>query len=227
MDESLYTPSRISGDLTVIVRLRPGLLIATAEEGEESELLSWLGAHAGNVFRVSEIKGGSAFFQSLGPEDEACRTPLNITSDVPAPFNLISNFAHTPFELDGMTYASIEGFWQGLKFPDESDRRRIASLVGAEAKDAGYGAPSSDAAILYQGRTVAVGTWAHWRLMERACFAKFEQNALARDALLSTGSRPLVHQVRRDSRTIPGVIMAQIWMRIRRKLSPDAAQQTS
>jgi predicted NAD-dependent protein-ADP-ribosyltransferase YbiA (DUF1768 family) len=53
--------------------------------------------------------------------------------------------------------------------------------------------------------------------MERACRAKFEQNAEARAALLATGDRPLTHVVRRDSTTIPGVIMAQIWMRIRKR----------
>jgi hypothetical protein len=54
--------------------------------------------------------------------------------------------------------------------------------------------------------------------MERACTAKFEQNAKAREALLATAKRPLVHQVRPDSQTIPGVIMAEIWTRIRERL---------
>jgi hypothetical protein len=54
--------------------------------------------------------------------------------------------------------------------------------------------------------------------MERACRAKFEQCHEAREALLSTGTRPLTHRMRRDSKSIPGVIMADIWMRIRRHL---------
>src|SRR5438105_3395427 len=37
-------------------------------------------------------------------------------------------------------------------------------------------------------------------------------------ALLAPGPRPLVHKVRRDSRTIPGVIMAEIWMALRDSL---------
>jgi hypothetical protein len=36
---------------------------------------------------------------------------------------------------------------------------------------------------------------------------------------LATGSRPLVHRVRRDSRIIPGDLMAGIWMRIRATLT--------
>jgi predicted NAD-dependent protein-ADP-ribosyltransferase YbiA (DUF1768 family) len=54
--------------------------------------------------------------------------------------------------------------------------------------------------------------------MERACWAKFSQNEDAREALLTTGERPLAHVMRHDSTTIPGAIMAQIWMRIRRRL---------
>ena len=37
-------------------------------------------------------------------------------------------------------------------------------------------------------------------------------------ALLGTGERPLVHVTRRDSRTIPGIVMADIWMKVRRGL---------
>ena len=72
------------------------------------------------------------------------------------------------------------------------------------------------------GQEIAVGTWAHWQLMEQACRAKFSQNEEARAALLATGWRPLVHVVRRDSKAIPGVIMADIWMRIRAELRSQA-----
>jgi predicted NAD-dependent protein-ADP-ribosyltransferase YbiA (DUF1768 family) len=191
-------------------------MVITPEESP-TDLAEWLARHAGQVFRVGEIKGGSAMFQSIGPEAEACRAPINITSQSPPPLRLISNFAHTPFVLDGAEFASVEGFWQGLKFPDEPDRRRLAALYDSAAKNAGFAAPPVDA-FVYGGRSVRVGTFDHWQLMKRACLAKFEQNEAARDALLSTGTRPLVHQVRQDSRTIPGVIMADIWMRIRARM---------
>jgi hypothetical protein len=51
--------------------------------------------------------------------------------------------------------------------------------------------------------------------MERASRAKFEQNEEAAQALVSTGTRPLIHRMRDDSRSIPGVVMAEIWTRIR------------
>ena len=208
----------------MIVRLRKGLLVVTPEAEAAGELAAWLETHAGQVFRLRGIAGGSAVFTAIGPEPEACRIPLNITSKVAAPLNLISNFSRSPFTLDGKDYASVEGFWQGLKFPDEADRRRLAGLFGAKPKDEGFGAPAADT-LVYEGQTIRVGTWDHWQLMERACAAKFEQNGAARRALLSTGTRPLEHRMRRDSRTIPGAIMAEIWMRLRDRLAKMAASE--
>jgi len=93
-----------------------------------------------------------------------------------------------------------------------------AQFDGLSARDAGRDAPPADV-ILFEKRAVRIGTFDHWSLMERACRAKFEQHDAARAALLATAPRPLTHKVRRDSRTIPGVIMAEIWMRIRRRLA--------
>jgi predicted NAD-dependent protein-ADP-ribosyltransferase YbiA (DUF1768 family) len=205
------------------VKLHKNLMVARGEEFSGSA--DWLGAHDGHVFKLRAIPGG-ALFHGLGEEDEARRTPINITSRAPGLFRLISNFAHTPFVLDSLAYASVEAFWQGLKFPDKAKRCEIASLYGAAAKDAGFRAPASDV-IAHNDTVIRVGTWDHWQLMRRACEAKFEQHADARAALVSTGGRPLVHQMRRDSRTIPGVIMAEIWMGCRARLRAARPDQNS
>ncbi len=149
----------------------------------------------------------------------AAHEPLNIAFDAtPMPLRLISNLAETAFELDGRNYASVEGFWQGLKFPSEEDRVRLAGLAGLAAKAAGPKVEPGDR-FTYEGREVVVGTVDHWALMERANRAKFEQDEDAHQALLSTGTRPLAHKVVPDSRTIPGIVMADIWMRIRADLA--------
>jgi hypothetical protein len=106
----------------MIVRLRDGMLIVTPHEGET--LAEWLAAHAGQVFRLSAIQGGSALLQAFGPEAEACRIPVNITSQAPEPLRLASNFAHTPFELDGLRYESIEGISQGPTRPTDGGSPR-------------------------------------------------------------------------------------------------------
>jgi predicted NAD-dependent protein-ADP-ribosyltransferase YbiA (DUF1768 family) len=159
----------------------------------------------------------------LGPREEACREPINVYfGSEPSPWRAISNLAHTPFVLHGRSYASVEGFWQGLKRPDEESRARIAALWGGEARKAGTKAQQPT--FVYEGRSCFFGGADHHDLMREACRAKFTQSAVARAALLASGERPLTHQVRRDSRTIPGALLADIWMKLRAELREIAAR---
>ena len=207
------------------VVLKNALIVLIPETSDElTDLALWKKAHPDHVLlareRVPDVK--SLELHDLGERLEACREPINVVSNSAEPIaRTISNLAGTPFELDFRSFRSVESFWQGLKFPLEADRLRIAECEGpgalSEGSRQGYGN-----SVVYGGAEITVGTWDHWHLMERACRAKFAQNAEARAALLATGDRPLVHIVRRDSRTIPGVIMAQIWMRIRRRIKEGA-----
>jgi len=154
----------------------------------------------------------------LGHQLDICREPINVTSmHLDESIRMIANFADTPFVLDGLQYQSVESFWQSLKATEPHERKRIAALPGARAKS-DKSIPKYGATLEYRGEAIAVGTWAHWQLMKLACKAKFQQNIAARDSLLATEDRPLVHIVRRDSKVIPGVIMAEIWMGIRKQL---------
>jgi predicted NAD-dependent protein-ADP-ribosyltransferase YbiA (DUF1768 family) len=205
------------------VRMKDGLLIVIADTPDERhDLAEWAGPVDGHVFALLRQPDGQTIrLTDLGPREQACREPINVTSRSPEPIVLISNFAQTPFDLDGQRYASVEGFWQSLKFPDPMKRHEVAALHGGEARAARFSAPDTDT-FEYCGRTVRVGTADHWDLMRAACEAKFAENAAARAALLTTGSRPLTHRTRRDSRTIPGVVMSDIWMTIRGRISQEA-----
>lgn len=195
----------------------------SAETEAERAVCSLLMAANRHVFQMHCRTDKGFALAELGPEADARREPLNITKTVGPPFDLISNLSQTPFDLDDMHYASIEGFWQGLKFDDPKQRRRIAKLWGSEAKNAGtqVGQPP---VFLYGDDCIAAGSPEHWQLMRRACAAKFDQHAGARTALLASGERWLTHKVRRDSRTIPGAIMAQIWMDLRIKLQSEGTK---
>jgi predicted NAD-dependent protein-ADP-ribosyltransferase YbiA (DUF1768 family) len=201
------------------VVLKDNLIVLIPSSADEArELETWKSSHATHVLCAESLNEHALELHDLGKRVDACREPINVVSNSPDPIiKMISNFATAPFELDGRHYRSVESFWQGLKFSDDGDRRRLAQLEGpharAEGEKRGYGAT-----ISYGGREIAVGTWVHWQLMERACRAKFKQDREARAALLATGERPLTHVIRRDSTTIPGVIMAEIWMRVRREL---------
>src|SRR5262245_5410655 len=64
---------------------------------------------------------------------------------------LLSNFAPTPFSFHGKLYASLEGFWQMMLYPEGPDdpratsagvvwkftRGQVAQMTGFEAKGAG------------------------------------------------------------------------------------------
>jgi predicted NAD-dependent protein-ADP-ribosyltransferase YbiA (DUF1768 family) len=204
------------------VEIRGGLIILAAEEAQEQEAMARLeGKAADHVFllKISSDRGCS--LHDLGPRETACREPINIVfSTVEEQWRPISNLAESPFALGGRQYASVEGFWQGLKHRSAKERERIAALHGFAARRAGSDAPEA-ATFVYEGETLSFGGPEHWGLMRQACFAKFTQNEVARTALLSTGMRPLTHRVRRDSRTIPGVIMADIWMQTRARLQKD------
>ncbi len=203
------------------VILKPGLLaLAVETEEERAAYAAWRAAMAGRVLLFDGGSPDGGAFRDLGPQAAACREPINVVFDGPAEWRPISNLAETPFVLDGREYASVEGFWQGLKSEAESDRRRIAGLSGREARRAGQDRPRADG-FTYAGARVATGGPAHHQLMRRACMAKFTQHPIARETLLATGTRPLEHRVRRDSVTIPGALMADIWMRIRARLAGE------
>jgi predicted NAD-dependent protein-ADP-ribosyltransferase YbiA (DUF1768 family) len=199
------------------------LVLAPENELERTDLAGWKADRAGHVLLVGANAGVGLSLVDLGPQARACNEPLNVVSTSADPAaRWISNFAPTPFFLEGQTFACVEAFWQGLKFEDEAERARVALLEGRAALRAGRERPYGPT-VTYQGREVRVGTAEHWQLMERACRAKFAQNLGAREALLSTGDRPLVHRTRKDSRTIPGAILCDIWMRVRRRLQKQGA----
>jgi predicted NAD-dependent protein-ADP-ribosyltransferase YbiA (DUF1768 family) len=198
--------------------LKPdGRVLVPETDDERAAFTEWKSAHDDFAFALVADGGTGAILRPLGPRAEACREPINVWSGSRDPqIRLIANFASTPFELDDMLYASVESFWQSLRFP-QAERARIAAFEGARAKHESDARPYGGH-IIYGGAEIPVGTFGHWQLMKRACRAKFAQNEDARAALLATGIRPLEHKVRHDSRTIPGVIMADIWMAIRATL---------
>lgn len=196
------------------------LLNLVPENTEEAELLAfWKSEVAEQIFAMDDFNGAGISIMPLGNRLDICREPINVTSKHPdESIRTIGNFADTPFFLDGQYYQSVESFWQGLKATDLAERRRIANLTGQQAKS-DSSIPGYSMTLQYEGSTIVVGTWSHWQLMRRACMAKFQQNALAAEALLATGNRPLVHVIANDSKAIPGVIMANIWMEIRALLA--------
>jgi predicted NAD-dependent protein-ADP-ribosyltransferase YbiA (DUF1768 family) len=209
----------------MIVKQENGHIILQAETTEEqAQLKTLLEEQNELIFQLRKTEKGPSFFY-LGPKETACNLSINVLfSREDKQIQLISNLGHAPFEMDGIEYASVEAFWQSLKFEPEK-RDPLYSLFGKEAKKAGAREKYTKY-VSYKEQKVRVGSSEHWALMQRACEHKFEQHTAAREALLATGIRPLYHKPRKDSVTIPGPIMAGIWMNIRSKLRREAGLES-
>ena len=108
---------------------------------------------------------------------------------------LLSNFARTPFVLDGVRFESVEGFYHSMLVEEDALRLEIAALWGREAKAWGKkaGKRPGDPVWTWDGRVVPFDGKEFMHEFARALRAKCEQNADVRQALLSTGTLPLTH----------------------------------
>ena len=132
---------------------------------------------------------------------------------------LLSNFAATPFEFRGKRYASLEGFWQMMKYPEGPDdprakfpgsngsytRDEVAQLTAFDAKKAGDLASRNMAKmgidwVTFEGKQMPykpAEPGEHYRLIDEATREKVRQNPEVKRVLLATGDlvlKPDHHQ---------------------------------
>ncbi len=122
---------------------------------------------------------------------------------------LLSNFAPTPFTYRGKRYASVEGFWQAMKFPEnENDARakfaglnwpytraQVEQMSSFEAKRAGdIGSANMKKMgidwVSFEGKQFEyrpAQPGEHYRLIVEAMRAKVRQNPAVQKVLLATG----------------------------------------
>jgi predicted NAD-dependent protein-ADP-ribosyltransferase YbiA (DUF1768 family) len=122
---------------------------------------------------------------------------------------LLSNFAPTPFTFHDVRYASLEGFWQMMLYPEGPDdprakfpgvtwkftREQVSQMTAFDAKSAGTLAEENMKKlgigwVSFEGkrfdyRPAAPGE--HYRLIEAATRAKVDQNPEVKRVLLATG----------------------------------------
>lgn len=150
---------------------------------------------------------------------------------------ILSNFAATPFTLRGKRYASVEGFWQMMLYPDgpgdprakapgvhwAHTREEVGQMTAFEAKDAGAVAEENMKKMgigwcTFEGKRIAYRSpvkAGHYRLIVNAMRAKLEQNPNVRRILLSTGNLVLLPDHIQESAAPPEWQYFRIWMDIR------------
>ena len=152
---------------------------------------------------------------------------------------LLSNFAATPFELDGKHYASVEGFWQMLKYPENPKderfnpkikwpftREQVAAMTAFDAKKAGKIASENMKAlsidwVTYNGQKLIYHAQTRgdfYNLILRAEWAKLRQNENVRNILLSTGDLKLRPDHIEEADAAPAWRYYEMWMEIREQI---------
>jgi predicted NAD-dependent protein-ADP-ribosyltransferase YbiA (DUF1768 family) len=159
---------------------------------------------------------------------------------------LLSNFAATPFVFHGQRYASLEGFWQMMKYPEgPSDpratfpglrwaftRQQVGQLTGFEAKRAGtLGEQNMKAMgitwVTFEGRRMEyrpATAGEHYRLIVAATREKVRQNEEVRRILLSTGDLVLKPDHHQEPNPPAAWRYYDILMQIRAELQQEDCQ---
>lgn len=123
---------------------------------------------------------------------------------------LLSNFAATPFVFRGKRYASLEGFWQMMLYPESGrdprakfpgikwkfTREQVAQMTSFGAKAAGTLAEENMQKmritwVSFEGKRFAyrpAKSGQHYRLIVAATWAKVQQNPEVKKVLLATGN---------------------------------------
>jgi predicted NAD-dependent protein-ADP-ribosyltransferase YbiA (DUF1768 family) len=212
----------------------PDKTAATAVQGKPEELRD--GKYPARWW-APEPKEGAPSWEILPQEAGPGEV---ILSKRHADLGLLSNFAATPFEYHGKKYASVEGFWQMMKFPEGPDdprakfaglkwdhtRDEVAQMTAFDAKRAGdQGSENMKKMginwVSFAGQQIEykpAQPGEHYKIIVEAMKAKVQQNPNVKAALLSTGDLVL----KPDHHQEPGAVAAwnynEILMQIRAEL---------
>jgi predicted NAD-dependent protein-ADP-ribosyltransferase YbiA (DUF1768 family) len=153
---------------------------------------------------------------------------------------LLSNFAATPFTFHGVRYASVEGFWQAMKYPEDAadprakfpglawafTRAQVKQLTAFDAKHAGdLGEENMKAMgigwVSFEGKHFDYrpkDPGEHYRLIVAAMRAKLAQNPEVKKVLLATGDLVLKPDHHQEPDAPAAWRYCEIWMQLRTEL---------
>jgi predicted NAD-dependent protein-ADP-ribosyltransferase YbiA (DUF1768 family) len=153
---------------------------------------------------------------------------------------IFSNFGATPFVIDGKKFASVEGLWQSMKYPDptiEKDERlkadwpftraEVEQMTAFDAKHAGdeankiytkYGFKNiSYGEKFFNYKDRAEGSQIHLMIIRKALRAKLDQNEGLWPLLLRTGCLKLLPDHKVNENDPPSYKYYSIFMELRRE----------
>jgi len=175
------------------------------------------------------------------PPHAADRSKEEVILSKRTELGIFSNLSESQFVLDGQSYASIEGLWQGMKYPEDSNderlkdvtvtwpytREQVYKMSGFEAKKAGDAANENMKKmgikwITYQGEKIEYnsdkGQDKHYNIIYRASFEKVRQNPNIQSLLLKTNNLILKSDHIQQPNPKPAYLYFDIYMKIRNEL---------
>lgn len=156
---------------------------------------------------------------------------------------LLSNFAATPFKYRGKRYASLEGFWQMMKYPEGPDdprakfagldwkyaRDEVGQLTSFDARKAGDLASANMKKmgidwVTFEGKRMPyrpAEPGEHFRLIVEATKEKVKQNPEVQRVLVATGGLVLKPDHHQEANPPAAWRYYEILTRIRDELRHD------
>jgi predicted NAD-dependent protein-ADP-ribosyltransferase YbiA (DUF1768 family) len=144
----------------------------------------------------------------------------------------LSNLLNKPFNFNWVNYASIEAFWQSLKFEGWSDQwKECISLSWVESKKYWNKAELNNT-FIYNWNEYLVWSEQHQILMKEALREQLIQNPDKLKLLLNTWNTNLIHKPKRedwsyypDSTTIPWELFSRYLMELRSEFNTEYVLQ--
>lgn len=213
---SLRIPGPLPTGKFEIACVCENLIFERIEEGEKVKTITC--TRCGATILAKDQESHYHIFITLSNVEE-----VNVSSDSPDKAAAdMSNFSAHSFVIDGDTMASVEGFVQGIKFPEGDARReeafaavgKKAKMIGKEALEIGCGY------VWWKERQIVYGSVKHHALIKRAIVAKFEQNPDALKSLLSTKKKTIKHDLghpESENTSLPKDVFVRILTEIRDK----------
>lgn len=171
------------------------------------------------------------------PPQAADRTKGEVILSKRNELGQFSNLAPTAFEMDGIKYKSLEGLWQGMKYPEGPNderlkdpsivwpytREQVYAMSDFESKTAGDLANANMKKlgikwVTYKGEKIEYngsGAQRHYEVIYRASQNKIAQNPALKKLLLSTGDLKFFPDHTQQPNANPAYKYHDIYMRIR------------
>lgn len=175
------------------------------------------------------------------PPQAADRSKNEVIISKRTSLGVLSNFAHTPFIYRGKKYASIEGFWQMMKYPEgphderlrkditwEFTRDEVAAMTDFAAKSAGQKASDNmkrlgihwitfeNEKIYY--RTRPQDRERHYQIIVEVTQEKINQNDHVKKILKSTGDLILLPDHQQEPNSPKAYRYFEIYVDLRRAM---------